>query len=93
MQAGHGYIRLVSSSMMRLKVGSDEAGSVFTGTKIKPVSKPPARGSQGLAKEDWATVWLPGIPSKTKVIIEPLVAWTDEGVKTSFARPAPSEPT
>ncbi|OJT02314.1 hypothetical protein TRAPUB_7154 [Trametes pubescens] len=65
--------------MVRLNVGNDEAASVVGGTKMKPESKPPARGSQGLAKADWATVWLPGIPSKTKVTTEPLVTLTDEG--------------
>ncbi len=79
--------------MVRLNVGNDEAASAVGGTKMKPESKPPERGSQGLAKADWATVWLPGIPSKTKVTMEPLVTLTDEGVKASAGVPRPSEPT
>lgn len=45
--------------MVMLNVGNDEEASMVSGTNMNPESKPPARGSQGLPKADWATVWFP----------------------------------
>ena len=58
--------------MVRFQVGKPSV--VFAGTLTKPEEKPPSSWEQGLAKEDWATVWFPGDPEKTKVMVEPTVA-------------------
>ena len=60
--------------------------------KKKPEARPPERGVQGEANEDWTTVWLPGVPSKMKVITEPLLATMLCGLKRSSIVP-PTSPT
>ena len=55
----------MSSVMVRFQTPN---GPVSALVEKKPESKPPAIGVQGLANVDWATVWLPGKPSKTKVM-------------------------
>ena len=58
--------------------------------KKKPESKPFAMGEHGVANVDWATVWLPGKPSKTNVMTEPFVAVMEAGLKASSIVPLTS---
>lgn len=51
----------------------------------KPESMPPARGSQGVAKDDCVAVWL--LLSKVKTTESPTAALTSAGVKTRPAAP------
>lgn len=44
---------------------------------LNPVSKPPNNGAQGLAKEDWVTVWFFCLNVKTT--ISPALAFYDMG--------------
>lgn len=48
-------------------------------TGMKPESKPPARGEQGVARVDWVTVWF--FWWKVNRITSPTFALTDDGLK------------
>ena len=65
-------------------------GPVTESVKKKPESKPPAMGVHGVANVDWATVWLPGTPSKTKVMTEPFFAVMEAGLNTRAIWPLAS---
>lgn len=62
-----GNSRVVTSVMVKVQVPKGPEAPL---TGKKPELKPPSKGSQGVAKLDWATVWLPGLPSKMKVTVE-----------------------
>ncbi len=66
---------MLASVTVRFQVPTLPAPAEITGTK--PELKPPSRGSQGVAKDDWETEWLP--PAKTKVMTELAVALTNWG--------------
>tara|TARA_R110002060_G_scaffold24850_12_gene33835 strand:+ start:960 stop:1106 length:147 start_codon:yes stop_codon:yes gene_type:complete len=45
---------------------------VLLGLAMKPVSIPPARGSQGVVKADWVAVWF--WEWNSKITISPMLA-------------------
>lgn len=71
----------MSSVTVTFHVGK-EALAVPLGTNMYPESKPPASGWQGSANDDWVTVWFPGLPEKTKLMVVPLEAVTLAGTNS-----------
>jgi len=50
-----------AEALVMVKFHSAKPVVMFAGLKTKPESKPPDNGSQGWAKDDWVTEWLPGL--------------------------------
>lgn len=78
------------SVMVRVKLAGDVPEMPLT----KPESKPPARGSQGFANDDWETVWFVPETSKMKVTVSLMPTVTLFGLKNRpGVPPLPSSPT
>ena len=77
----------MSSVMVRFQTPN---GPVLELVKKKPESNPPGMGEHGVANVDWATVWLPGKPSKTNVMTEPFFAIMEGGLNARAILPSAS---